>query len=344
MIIHQVTPVLAPFDAVSNEVIEMRDALRSAGHQSEIFTEGSHPDRAGERLPLTQLRRYRPHAIILHVSIGARATDAAVAAGVPLVIRYHNITPAHWFHGVNEAAATGCEWGRTQLEELAPLCIAALADSAYNGQELIRLAYPTPVVFPLLVRYPTYGQAVPAKPPVVAVVGRIVPNKRVDLAIRSFAWVRHYVDASALLCIIGSDDAFESYGAACWRLADRLRLTGAVEFTGRIDERDKVERLGRCSVLLTCSEHEGFCVPLVEAMSMGLPVVARPFAAVPETLGRGGLLVDDDDPAVIGEAVGRLIADDNLRRYVHRGAEERLAELDIARTRSVFLEAIANSL
>jgi glycosyltransferase involved in cell wall biosynthesis len=333
--IHHVLDSLTPYDAISDEVRALRDALRAGGIGGDIHAVHVHPALRAEGLPLDRLPRRGP--VLLHHSIGSAAVDAALEAADPLLVRYQNVTPARYFRGVNDALADASERGRADLGRIASRAALVLAPSSFSATEA-RAAGAQPVdVVPILLpeRDATAAaRSTAAGGPLILTVGRIAPHKRIDDVLRVFACYRRGCDQAAQLAVVGSDSGFEPYGRACQALAEQLGLGGAVRFTGVVSEDVKHALLAEAAVYLACTEHEGFCVPLVEAMRAGVPIVARAEAAVPETVGKGGVVVDTHDHAVLAElahaVAGLPAARAAARREAERYAPERVGEALVA--------------
>lgn len=324
--VHQLIATLAPYDAVSNEARAMRDVLRAAGHPSEIYAEHAHPAVREEMLPLAALDPAPGDLLLLHYSIWSEVVDRALAADAPLVVRYHNVTPAHWFEGVNEVVAALCRTARSRLAELRPRTALALADSAYNRLDLDDAGIGPSEVLPILLA------PAPDPPPhrpdeeLIVTVGRLVPNKRIDEVLRVFACYERTCAPGSRLAIVGGDEGFEVYGSACRRLARQLGIRDP--FRGSVSEAEKEELLASATAYLVCSEHEGFCVPLVEAMRHGVPIVARGFGAVPETLGAAGIVAPPEATAAeLAELLHLAVTEPALGAAMAAGREERLAAL-----------------
>jgi glycosyltransferase involved in cell wall biosynthesis len=153
-------------------------------------------------------------------------------------------------------------------------------------------------------------------------MGRMVPNKRIEDVVKAFAYYRRASPAARLYCV-GSHDERGPYMAYLRWLVRRLGLGGAVTFTGQVPNAERGAYYRGCRAYLTMSEHEGFCVPIVEAMHLGQPVVAFASTAVPETIGDAGVLVHQKRHDVVGEALGLVAAETRLRaRLVTRGHEQ----------------------
>jgi L-malate glycosyltransferase len=336
--IHQLVATLAPFDAVSNETRAMRDVLRAAGYESDIYAENIHSAVRDEAEPLSALQVGAGDLLLLHYSIWSAAADRALDAGVPLIVRYHNVTPAHWFEGVNEMVAGLCRVARARLPELAPHTALALADSTFNALDLEEAGIGPREVLPILLDDPP---AVPSRPDeaLIVTVARLVPNKRIDEVLRTFACYERTCAPGSRLAIVGGDEGFEVYGKACRRLASALRIHDP--FLGSIDEASKQDLLARASAYLMCSEHEGFCVPLVEAMRHDLPIVARAFGAVPETLGDAGIAAPEEaNAAELAELLHLAVTDAGLGAAMAAGRRERLAALAPERVGARLLELV----
>ena len=156
-------------------------------------------------------------------------------------------------------------------------------------------------------------------------MGRLAPNKRIEVLIASFALYQRLYAYDARLMLVGSPAGFEPYQAALERFVERIGVRN-VHFLGRIDSAER-DRLYRETTVYGCtSSHEGFCAPLAEAMAAGLPVVALNSAAVPETLGGAGLVLPDADPRLIAEGLREVAESQELRRAIREGARERLAD------------------
>jgi glycosyltransferase involved in cell wall biosynthesis len=280
--------------------------------------------------PLSALTAGPDDVLIVHYSIWSEAVDRALATPARIVVRYHNVTPAHWLEGVNEVIAALCRTARARLPELASRASLALPVSTFNRLDLDDAGFRRSEVLPILLRTTApVPSAAPSAEHVIVTVGRLVPNKRIDEVLRTFACYRRTCAPTASLAIVGSGDGFEAYAAALRRLAGELGVPDP--FTGRLDDGALAALLARAAGYLVCSEHEGFCVPLVEAMRYGLPIVGRDFGAVAETLGGAGIAAPPEaGPAELAELLDLAVTDPALRAAMEAGRAERLAALDPA--------------
>jgi glycosyltransferase involved in cell wall biosynthesis len=340
--VHQLTAALSYGDAIGNEALSIQKLLRAAGHESDIFAELVHPRMAQLARPLHEYgRESAPGTVcIYHFSIGSAAGRLIHRAPDRLVVIYHNITPARFFLGFHPHLAGLCHHGRRELEAFAPRAELALGDSEFNRLELEQAGFARTAVLPIVLDLSLYER--PPSPVVrrlyddgrtnVLFVGRIIPNKRIEDLIRSFAFFQAQVQPQSRLLLVGDHRGFERYLARLQQLARELRVDEVV-FTGQVDDDELYAYYRLADVFLCLSEHEGFGVPLQEAMLFGLPVIAYDAGAVRETLRGGGLLLRDKRPEVVAEVLDRVTHGGDLRRAVtesQQRAVARIRETDFA--------------
>jgi glycosyltransferase involved in cell wall biosynthesis len=323
--VHQLLAALSYGDAIGNEALAIRRQLRAAGHESEIFAELVHPRVAHLARPLHEYADVSSAdtVCIFHFSIGSASGRLIHHALDRLVIVYHNITPAHFFLGFHPHLAGLCHHGRRELAAFAPRTELALGDSEFNRLELEQAGFARTGVLPVVLDLPLYARR--PSPVVrrqyddgrtnVLFVGRIIPNKKIDDLIRSFAFFQRYVKPESRLLLVGDHRGFERYFDRLQELVRELRVDEVV-FTGQVDDDELYAYYRLADVFLCLSEHEGFGVPLQEAMLFGVPVVAYDAGAVRETLRGGGLLLEDKSPELVAEVLDRITHGGDLRRLV----------------------------
>ena len=276
-------------------------------------------------MPLDMLDPQAP--LLLRYSIWSAAAEAALAGSRPLGLVFHNITPAGLLAQANPAVAALCERGRAELPRVVARSHVMIADSEFNAREL-RAAGGTDVrVVPLLLDLLRCGPTAPTGSDDVLYVGRLAPSKRVEDCI-SAAILLHRHRPGTRLHIVGSGDAFPRYESA---LRHHARANGAadyVRFHGRVDDASRDALYAQAGAYVSMSEHEGFCVPILEAMARGVPVVARDAGAVRETAGGGALLVQGRNTALVAAALETAISDSPVREGLAANATARLAQLD----------------
>jgi glycosyltransferase involved in cell wall biosynthesis len=323
--VHQLLAALSYGDAIGNEALAIQKHLRAAGFASDIFAEKVHPRVAHLARPLWEYPQVSsPETVCLfHFSIGSAAGRLIYHAPDRLVSIYHNITPAHFFMGFHPHLAGLCYHGRRELAAFAPRTELALGDSEFNRRELEEAGYAKTGVLPIVLDLEVYER--PPSPVVrrlyddtrtnLLFVGRIIPNKRIDDLIRVFAAYQRYVNPVSRLLLVGDYRGHERYLERLLDMVDDLRLDEVV-FAGQVDDDDLYGYYRLADLFLCLSEHEGFCVPLQEAMVFGIPVIAYEAGAVRETLKGGGILLREKRPEVVAELIGDVLTDGNLRQGV----------------------------
>lgn len=333
--VHQFHPVLAPGDAMSAHVFALRKRLREWGYESHAYAVEAKP---GVEAVLSYRRLFRTlrptDMLLLHFSIGHEVYDQLARLQARKVLVYHNVTPPEFFTGLNDHAAVHARLGLRQLAGLAPGVDLAVGVSDFDTHDLAEIGFTNTATVPILVDWSTYD--VPPDDSVLAAlssrrtrilfVGRISPNKRQDDLIRMLAYYRRCIDPEAQLYLVGSYADQPQYHARCIALRDALDLQGAAFFTGRVGTAALVAYYRGASVFCSLSEHEGFGVPLLEAMYLKLPVVAYEAAAVGETLDGGGIRLHRKDLAEAAETCALVVERADLRKRLIVSGQRRVAD------------------
>ncbi len=346
MILNQFVPTLEP-GAVGAHTLAVRDVLRAAGHTSEIYASEIDPAWADRGAHLTRDARGRADVIIYQMAIGSVVADVVLARDEPIVVNHHNLTPMRYIAGWQPVAAHGVVWGRGQLRELATRARLGIADSTYNELDLIEAGFTRTTVVPILVDLTTLdAEPVTAPDHADAVtwlfVGRLAPNKAQHDIVKAFAAYRQFHNPRAHLDLVGGGRE-DGYARTLGRFIHALGLDDAVTLTGAVSDAELAAHYRAADVFVVCSEHEGFCVPLLEAMHYRVPIVAFASSAVPETLGDAGLLLDVKDPCTIAAAVDRVVGDPALRAQLVGDGSRRVREFDVSHTGPAFVEAVTSA-
>jgi L-malate glycosyltransferase len=353
--VHQFVPTLAPRDAVGGHYLAVQETLRGAGYRSDIYSYEAKDEYKRLARPFTSFTgdgRGESTWLLYHSSVGSPVADFVAARDEPLIVDYHNITPAPFFSRWEPAVAGALMKGRRQLAALEARAELGIADSAFNAQELTDIGFERTAVVPILIDVAAVDAA-PADPATLGrlsdaqarggvdwlFVGRLAPNKAQHDIVKAFAAYRRLYDEHGRLHLVGGSSSHR-YETALGDFVDALGLGDAVEITGPVSAGALTAHYETADVYVTVSEHEGFCVPLLEAMHHGVPIVAYSAAAVPETLGDAGLLLDAKDAYTIATAVHRVATDTHLRFQLIDAGVERLREFDIAKSRRKLLAAI----
>jgi glycosyltransferase involved in cell wall biosynthesis len=353
MEIHQFVATARPGDAVTNLAFEYRALLRRIG-PSEIVAEYCDPALDGEVLGVEAYRRRPPspaNLVLYHASIGSRdLVELLLGRPERLGVVYHNITPARFFTGWSPVLERLCREGREELALLLRRSVVAIAASRFNAAELEELGGPAPHVVPPVLD-PARLAGVASDPAVAAAlagrrgphfvhVGQVMPHKRPEQLVQAFHLLVSHLHPDATLAIIGSRH-LAPFVAAVERQVAELNLDGC-EVLGSVPDAALAAHLRRADAFVTASEHEGFCVPLLEAMALDTPAVAKAVAAVPETAGGAALLLPPDaGPELLAEAMAVLAERPEVAAgFVHAGRERvrRVAAEDPGRG---LLEALA---
>lgn len=333
--IHQLVAGYSNGDAISNEARTIRASLRSWGLGSEIYCESQRilPElRKDARDIQTLASDVSPSdVVILHLSIGSAVNDLFPQLNCRKVIRYHNVTPDRYFRALNEQIALQLERGREQVTHLAGVADLNIAVSAYNARELEAEGYSDVQVHPLVLEL----RRLEAKPNPevirkydddkinVLFVGRCAPNKRLEDLLHAVYYAQKYVDANIRLIHVGSFAGTEQYLALLQTLKRELGM-GKVDFVGSVPEADLCAYYQVADLFLCMSEHEGFGIPLLEAMQANIPVMAYDSAAVSETMDGAGFLFQEKIFDELAEWMVRLGRPGPLREQILKGQQERL--------------------
>lgn len=326
---HQVLGGAAPWDAITNHALAAQQVIRGMGFRSEIFADRAHISPA---IAHRVIEHHRWPAVaapgdraIVHYSIDSPAFDMALDHADRVGMHHHNVTPPELLWRDAPAVALQCQTGIAGLEDMAPRIAIAAADSAFNAGELRLAGYTDPVIIGILRgQIPRRERRRPPKDTTLRMlfVGRGIPNKRQDALILTLAALREG-GVNAELRLVGGWGACRPYLERCRRLAAELEVDDHVVFLGAVDDSVLAGEYADADIFVCLSQHEGYCVPIIEAMANDLPIVALAAGAVPETLGHGGLLIDSLQPSLAAEAV--LLATSG--RLGERFAEGRTRQL-----------------
>jgi glycosyltransferase involved in cell wall biosynthesis len=348
---------IAPGDAVGHDALEMRRVLSAQGHDVELFSCHGVQESSTTR-DFRELNTYLgddPSAVLLyHHAIGWDAgAECVLRAKCRRIVCYHNVTPGRFFAGHSGRSVLMCWRGREQLAALAKAgCELYLSDSGYNQSELLFEGAPAErcVVVPPFHQVDHLAAARP-DPAVVAAcaewdnwlfVGRRAPNKGHRFLIDAFAaYAEHYCARSRLILVGKEDPALVEYGLQLREQARRLGIEDRVVFVDRANEAQLRAYYAAAAALVVTSEHEGFCVPVIEAMALGTPVVAWSTTAVTGTIGVAGIVWDDPEPFLFAQSVDCVVRDANIRTLLtERGRHRYQQEFSTKRIEADFLSAL----
>jgi L-malate glycosyltransferase len=344
--VHQLLSDFAVGDAMGAITMQTQSMLREMGFESVIYADVIDPRLRDRCRPARDLdgEVRDGDAVIYQMGIGSPVAYQLARMPGPRVVMYHNITPPAYFRDTNPRVAARLVQGRDQLAMLVPRVELCAGVSAFNVEEMRLLgARRTAVVPPVAdLRHLRLRPAQPSQPPLLIAVSRVAPNKRHDDLIRLLAALRATAQPQARLAIVGRFTDTEDYVDSLRTLASDLGVADAVEWTGRLTDQQVGDLYARASVFVSASEHEGFSVPLLEAMAFDVPVVAYAAAAVPDTLDGAGVLLRHKDPLVWASVVDRVIRDPVLRSALVAAGRRRLRDFTPDQVRTRLADALAS--
>jgi len=332
--VDQLVPAFHRGDAIGDTALHMRNFFRSQGFESEIYCLDYDRELEGEARRMASFPR--PDAgdvTILHFALPSPLTRELQKVRSRKAIIYHNITPAEFFAPFSPETARIARVGREELASLAPSVDLALADSEFNRLELAGMGYRNTDVLPLFVDFKKYGR--PASRFVqdllddgrtnILFVGRIAPNKKIEDLIKVVFYFKKYISPLVRLIVVGKTGSLPKYFESLVRLADEFYLKPEeIQFTGHIPDEEMYACYKASHVFLSMSEHEGFCLPLIESLVFDLPVIAFDSTAVPFTLDGAGVLLRDKRIDRAAETVDIVAQDPGLRARIIDGQRLRL--------------------
>jgi len=323
------TPDVDSGDAVSNDAVGMFQAFTEYGYEAKIIA-------VHARIPWPEVHKLNEvkniiedsqDILIYHHSVGwEEGIDFLRNLKCIKIIKYHNVTPPTFFEGIADNYLVACQSGRSQLRDIVDIqADLYLGDSSYNVNELLNVGKNNLkwAVLPPFHHIDRLQLLEPEKVVIdrfkdgttnVLTVGRIAPNKG-HLALIDAFYVYHqeYNPDSRLIIVGKMDPGLGSYNNLLRAKVEQLQLENNVFFTGAVTDSFLKGCYAVADVFVMTSLHEGFCVPLVEAMSMKIPIVAYGSTAIPETVGRVGLVWEECDPQLLAASIDKIVQDESLR-------------------------------
>jgi L-malate glycosyltransferase len=352
MIINQWVPAAHRGDAIGDSARRVRDILRVAGHDSDLYALTIDEDVRDDVRPFSDAGARQGQITIFHFALPSPMTEAFASLSGIRVLQYHNITPARFFGPYDARMFRLAALGRQELRSLAGRVDLALGDSEFNRQELEELGFARTGVMPIAVDMERLTTA-PRRPALEKIlggdgfinflfVGRIVPNKRIEDHIRLAEMYKRYIDSYYRFIFVGRYDGLPRYYSMIRALILQYRmLPERFIFTGAVPDDDLAAYYRWADAYISLSEHEGFCVPLVEAMATDVPVLAYAAGAVPETLGGAGVLFSPKDFEFAAEMLGTLVYDRPVRDRIISGQRRRVRDFAPDRIEQRLKEVLA---
>ena len=322
-------------DAISHEALALQTVFQKMGYQSEIYADLPYVSTTLQQ----KCHGYHSYngspndVLIYHVAIASPVSQTFRSSPAKKVIIYHNITPADYYRPYDEEITARLQKARQELLELKNIPMSVWADSRFNADELQALGFKDVQKLSLLFNPKVLDQPLSERIArkfrphlsTILFVGRIAPNKKLDNLLAMYYMYRQ-LDPFSRLIIVGSSRSCPRYFSMLQLYAADLDLVNVCfeEFAAP----DELPTYYRCADLfLTASEHEGFCLPLLEASYLGCPVIANHAGAMPETLGNSGVIYRDCDARALAGLAYEVIHNKELRQNILASQAAKLREL-----------------
>ena len=334
MKIIQLAVTLNRGDAIGNHIVLSDQLFRKMGLNARIYAinvQEGFAQRTVKRYQFIQDLK-KEDLLIFHMSIGTELADEIPKYNCKKILVYHNITPPDLLGDYDTSLAYGCHWGYRQMARMQDWYDGIIAMSPYDKSDLVQMGYPKNRIWVMpsyLIPFEDYRKKPSARimeaygrQKNILFVGRWAANKKQEDLIQAFTYYQRKVDRHVRLILVGKGED-QAYGAAVQAYIQKLGTKNVI-MPGHISFAELIAFYKIADVFLCMSEHEGFCVPLVEAMYFRVPVLAYAAAAVPDTLGTSGVLVSQKDPVFIAKLLERLLHDQKLRNEIVEQQEKRL--------------------
>jgi len=340
MRIHQLNSALAYGDAITNHTFEMGKVLRKWGFDTYIFSEIMDGNKVLQKAESDKIYKkymnFKEDLLIFHYSVHCENANLYKNSKNIKIFEYHNITPEGYFNGYDGHTYLICKRGRNELKSLTN-CKISLGDSEYSRRELVQCGFDDKKsdVLPIFINFEKLESICVNKNIFkkfsnefvnILFVGRVAPNKRIEDLIKIFYIYNRFINKKSRLFIVGSR-FLKKYDEQLDQLVKHLKLNNVI-FTNKVSLSDLKTYYKLANVFLCMSEHEGFCVPLIEAMHFKIPIISYSSTAIPYTLKDAGILVNKKSYAEVAELIDILVNDKNLSDRIIRKQDERLEEFD----------------
>lgn len=352
MRIIQLLPTISFGDAIGNDTLAIMDILVEMGMQTAIYAEN-----IDQRIKSKRIFHYedmpllnKEDILIFHMSTGTQLVYLIEKLHCRKIMIYHNITPPDFFRLYNNVAVNLSRNGIEQMKYLADMFDYCIADSEYNKQELVSYGYRCPIcVIPIIIPFKEYYQKPNRKilknynddKINLMFLGRISPNKKQEDIIATFYYYKRYYNSNARLFLVGSWQGMERYYNRLQRYIAQLGI-GDVYFTGHV-KFDEILAYYRLADMFICmSEHEGFCVPLIEAMFFKTPILAYSSSAIPYTMDGAGILLNKKQPDIDAGIIDKVIKSEYLYRSIVEKQTQRLEKLSYKVVRKQIVDFLLN--
>ncbi|MZK53462.1 glycosyltransferase family 4 protein [Clostridium beijerinckii] len=336
-------------DAITNQMLEIQKIIKESGYESKVYAQFIDNKLSGKINNIKEYKGNENNILIIHHSMGFDGFEEITNLPDKKIMIYHNITPEKYID--DEYTKEYIRIGLQQAEDYRKHVDYVIAASNYNRQELIKMGHKNIDVMPVQISVDRFDRVKENKKLIdkysnttnFLFVGRVVPNKCQQDVIAAYVnYVRNF-NPNSKLFIVG-DLYMDSYVSKLKSLCDTYEISDKVIFTGKVSEEDLKSYYLLSDVFLCMSEHEGFGVPLLEAMKMSVPVIAYRSSAIAETMGGSGILVTEKNYLSIAAIMNEIVNDNELKDKIIRHQEERIDKLKSTDTKKILSNAIDNML
>lgn len=339
-----------PGDAISNEMLYLKNFFESKGIKGEIYSEniGTNARSSAGARKYKSWKEDRDTAVIYHHSIHSGVSDFILNmySSIPKFMIYHNVTPHSFFEPYDYRLAGYLKRGRQELHQFRDIFRKSFAVSEFNRKDLIEAGFKNSEVFPFALNFYNYkklGKNTDGKKKILF-VGRIAPNKKQTDLLKAAHIFRKYTDIPFEFRLVG----FTSRESILYRheldwLISSYSLSENVRILEFASQEDLFREYSEADAFLCLSEHEGFCVPLLEAMYYDIPVAAFDAGAISETLGKSGILFKEKNYLLISSILEKILTDSEFRENILRSQRKRLEEYSISSNPEILLKKITES-
>lgn len=352
MEVHQILPSLGYRDAVSNHAIEIKLFLSENGYTSKVFAKYIHPKVSEFAAGLSNYKGSPQNIVFYHFSLaGGDVTDYVKLLPDKKILIYHNITPSEFFDQYDKSLKSLCATGLEELRELNNIFSVAIGDSEYNRLCLEQQGFKNTIVVPIMKDFTSFHSKITIDDLTrsydldttinVLFVGRVSPNKKFEDIIEIFYYYHHCINPNSKLYLVGALQ-IPGYASFLQKFIVKLGLSESVLFTGSVSDIELVKYYKMAHIFLCMSEHEGFCVPLLEAMYSKIPIIAFHSSGVPWTLGNSGILVKKKKFLEIAELINILVENKKIRDRIIQKQYESLHRFDKQEVGKKLIQIIEN--
>lgn len=349
--IHQFGANLSFGDAISNDMVEIQASLRKFGFKSNIYAQYMDPRMAKNFNLFTDYEGDPNNIILFHASIGGDVFDYVKGLPDKKVLIYHNVTPPEFMKGYNEHLVNLLEGGVRKVADFANDVEFAVGDSDFNRRDLVAMGFDEEKtdVLPIFVDFGKYDKSLNKQLQRklteggitnVLFIGRYAPNKRQDDIVKAFYIYHKYFNSDSRLILVGSYDGMEDYYLRLQKLVEMLGIEESVIMESHVPFEDLATYYKCADLFLSMSEHEGFLVPILECFHLDIPILAYKAGAVPETMGKGGMLFGEKDYLKVAEMMEKILVDKALRGIMVREQRGRLEDFKRERVEGRLKEII----